>query len=71
MEDKVLIALGVDPTRCFISDKSIVGDFYYYHFDDYNINTKQLFDDIVKKASEILNINIKNTDYIVDIANLL
>lgn len=70
-EDKVLLALGVDPSRAFLSDQSIVGDCYYYHFDDYNDVTSAAFDTIVQNASLQLRIEINRKDKIVDIVNKL
>ena len=70
-ENKILLALNVDPCRCSLTHQTKVGDFYYYHFDDETQENGKLFDNMVTTAQIKLGIIINKEDYICEIAKTI
>jgi Zn ribbon nucleic-acid-binding protein len=66
--DKVLVAMGFDPSEVFITDESMVGDFEYIRDDDDKVVPNPELPEKVQKA---LGVPVSSMDYVVDVARRL
>ena len=70
-EDKILIAIDVNPNDCIITTQSTIWDFYFYHCYNESPDNDLWFNTLLTEASKKLGLHVKEEDYIVDLARKL